>query len=303
MTEIKSNKRALTNEVMATKITEKAKGELRFGRFIPKMPLDRSVDYYTTFAPEISWQEALEKGKVGGMKKVSPGVDFQEVKIRKQTTETVTIGRIGGKIMIEQEAIERSPQELIRIVSEIGRTIGQGLETELVTEYVAKATDKGVTNLQNGGDYLDFIIESQGLFTEGNLNLLAVDRTDYTNIRKELKANNITVEPSEQIKGYFYLDNINVQGAATVDGGIQMTPKQVLGMDINNPPARSMYSYGPGVTTAILDDETKAWEPLVGYKVDDTMLKQDPPKYELFISARWGLYFENPFATFVGTLD
>lgn len=300
MTEIKGFGRAFSNEVIAQTVTDESREQLKFGRLINKISLEEETEYYSYFEPEMSFEEAMEKGKLGELKTLAPGADFQEITFRDFEAKTMTFKTHAVKLVLQTSKLKQFPIQMQSIIQEAGRLFGNKIEENLVKLYKEKA---GVNyNQATNDDYADFIIKAQGKMKNANLNTLAVHNDNFTDIRLFMKDQKIPIEPIDDMKTYFGLNNFKLEGAGIIEGGNDnFDKKDVLGLDVNNDACKVLYSSFDDMTTAPLTTETSAaFSPVVGIKIDDTRLKQKPAKYDVFLCCQYGLLFNEPKKAFYG---
>lgn len=105
--------------------------------------------------------------------------------------------------------------------------------------------------------------------------------------------NNKLVEPIEDIKSYFYNDNIDVLGTAVADGGSRIPELGYVGWDYRDAPVKLLYSQSKDTTRAPVGiaDGMNDFAPLV--EVLKKVIDDELPKYtKIFIQSRVGILEE-----------
>ena len=294
--EIKDLNRLFRNEQVVTHATVKAMDKLKFARFLPKVDVGEDIDTLTYLQPEMTYEEARDKGEYIPLKPVADGAYLETLKYIKHIDKTLSFAMAGGKLRVEQKLIEQQPESFYDILKWVGYGIADKIEETALNVFMNKAT-KTYTQ-QTGEDWGDFIIESQEEFNTGDLNMLGMNSASFSSLRKELKDKNEQVIPVEDVKSYYRTSNILYQNAANVNlGASDKLDKKVVGMDLNNKPAKIFYSKHPRTTSAPSDDTT--YQPILQYK-KDSHLEGIPEYHDLYFVCKFGIWMEQPDLAFVG---
>ena len=293
--------RLFNKEVVAQTITDAAVKDLGFIKFVPKVPLEAEAEYYSYFVPELSWEEAKAKGKLGKTRKLAEGAEFEPITIRDFKTRTESFNLFGGKLTLTQKQMNSYPINSMDVIKEAARLTVTELNKEFNAQFDVKA---GLTYNQKAGDDLfDVMIEAQGLTEEANINAFGVSTPEYTALRKFMKTQKMPIEPVEEIKTYFGAPNIGFQDGFFTKGGQDFGTKRYKALDVNNSGVKVLYSPREGTTQAPIEDAQNALAPVMNVKIDDTMMKQDPAKCEFFISSQALFLFDKPDILAKGTLQ
>ena len=100
-------------------------------------------------------------------------------------------------------------------------------------------------------------------------------------------SSNKLVQPVEDIKEYYGIDNIDLLGTTQADGGSLIGEKQYIGFDLRNAPLTVLYSKSSGTTVApITSDENIAdFYPIIEIMRKD--IYDELPQYtKLFIQVK-----------------
>lgn len=296
--EIKDFNRLFRNEVVITHATRKAADKLKFARFLPKVDIQKDVDTLTYMQPEMTYEEAKEKGQYIPLKPVADGAYLETLSYVEHIDKTLSFAMAGGKLNVEQKLIEQQPESLMNILKWVGYGIADKIEETALDTFVAKA-EKTYTQA-TGDDFGDFIIGAQEAYDTGNLNFLGMNSTQFTNLRKELKDKNEAVIEAEKVKSYFRMSNILYQNAANVNlGTTTKLDKKVVGFDLNDRPMKIFYANHPRTSKAPFEDVT--YQPLLQYKKESHM-EGIPEYHELYFVCKFGIWMEQPELGFVGEL-
>lgn len=303
----KGNNSKLQNEVLAQIVTDNSAKWLRLGRLFPKIKLKNDSEYYTFFKQAKTLQDAIASGDLGEAKPIAPGVSLQELNVRTPVNETVAINTIGGVLNISKQVMENNILSVSDMVKDIGALIGDTIERELYS--VIAGAGFATKNITSGEDITEFVIDAQEAYKEAagdfnEMNVLVTNYKDMTDVKKEFLAVNKGVEPVEDIKAYFGLDNIDVMGTAICDGGKEFTAQSYLAFDINNPPISLLYSQTSGATVAPLgpNGEIVDFYPLVELLRKD--IWDELPQYsKIFVETRVGFKLNSENLAIKGSLD
>lgn len=283
----------LSSEIIAQIITDKAARQLKLGRFFPKSEVDEGSDVYTYFEQVIDVETAMKKGQLGEIKPIAPGVSLQELNVRKPIDKSVTINSIGGVLNVNENLLSNNLISVNNMLKDVGSIIGNSIEKETARLLFQNSN---IYEYDNGAglDIPKFIIQAQQEFKEQcgddvDLNLIPTNYKIITELKNYLFDNNKLVEPIEDIKAYFFSDNIDILGSAVSDGGMRMPEKNYLGFDYTEPPLTYLYSKTAGTIIAPLtaEDNTNDYYPMVELLRKD--ITDELPKYsKFFIQARVG---------------
>ena len=113
---------------------------------------------------------------------------------------------------------------------------------------------------------------------------------------------NKLVQPVEDIKEYYGIDNIDLLGTTQADGGSLVVDKEYIGFDIRNAPLTVLYSKSTGTTTAPItsDDNIADFYPIIEIMRKD--IYDELPQYtKLFIQSKVGILLNKPGLALKGT--
>lgn len=293
--------RLFNKEVVAQTITDSAVKDLGFIKFVPKVPLAAATDYYTYFIPELSWDEAKKKGKLGKTKKLAEGAEFEPLSIRDYKTKTESFNLFGGQLTMTKKQMDDMPLQSQEILKEATRLIIAQLNKDFNEEYDSKAKIK--YNQSSGDDLFDLMIEVQGKTDEANLNCFALDSPHYTSLRKYMKDQKMDIQPVEEIKTYFNAPNIAYQDGFYTKGGADFGTNKYKSLDLNNSGVKVLYSPRDGTTQAPVNDAQNALAPVMNIKINELGLNDDPATVKFFISAQALFLFDKPDILATGSLQ
>ena len=285
-------------QIVAQIITDAARDTIGFAKFFPKIPLEEQTNYYSYFKPELTWEEAKKKGKLGRARKIAEGAEFQPIKIRDYETKTEAFGLVGGKFTLTEDQMTTAPLQSVEYLKESGKLIMEEVNIEFLKFYDKIAEIE--YNQTTTDDMMQYLIKAQGKVKNADIDLFCTDSEGYTQGRLYLLEKGLPLTPVPEIKTYFKVANIQFQDLALAKGGRGFDTLQVKGIDINDPGIQIMYSPRRGTTQAPVSDEDDAFAPLMNVKADDTRMKQDPAKMDWFISTQYFFLGMNPENLFKG---
>jgi len=291
----KGNNPKFSNEVIAQVVTDNVTRRMKLGRYFTKNEIKEDSDFYTYFAQTINIEEAMEKGQLGEIKPVAPGVSLQELNVRKPIDKTVSINAVGGVLNINQNMLDKNIISVADMLKDVSALIRNSLEKQLASILFGSSNIVEFDNTA-GEPVDDFIISAQEFFKEKigdylDMNLALVNYKTITAIKRLFKANNIQVEPYEEIKSYFYNDNIDVIGTATSDGGARIPELAYVAYDYRDAPVKLLYSRTPGTTTAPVGIEGNDFQPVI--EILRKIINDELPKYtKIYIQSRVGFLEE-----------
>ena len=293
--------RLFNKEVVAQTVTDEAVKDLGFIKFAEKVSLEEATEYYTYFVPELGWEEAKKKGKLGKTKKLAEGAQFEPVTIRDFKSRTESFNLFGGKLTLTESQMDSFPLNSMDVVKEAARLIVTDLNKEFNTQFDNKA---GINlNQATADDLFDLMIKVQGTTEEAQINAFGLSSPEYTGLRTFMKTQKIPIEVVEEIKTYFNAPNIKFQDGFFTKGGADFGAKRYKALDVNNPGVKVLYSPRKGTTQAPIEDAQNALAPVMNVKIDDIGLKQDPAFCEFFISSQALFLFDKPSTLAKGTLQ
>ena len=152
-----------------------------------------------------------------------------------------------------------------------------------------------------------FVIKAQEAF-KGNagagadLTIMAESYKTLSYVKQLAYSSNKLVQPVEDIKEYYGIDNIDFLGTTQADGGSLIGDKQYIGFDLRNAPLTVLYSKSSGTTVApITSDENIAdFYPIIEIMRKD--IYDELPQYtKLFIQSKVGILLNKPGLALKGT--
>ena len=155
--------------------------------------------------------------------------------------------------------------------------------------------------------YGKFVIKAQEAF-KGNagagadLTIMAESYKTLSYVKQLAYSSNKLVQPVEDIKEYYGIDNIDLLGTTQADGGSLVGDKEYIGFDLRNSPLTVLYSKSSGTTTApITSDENIAdFYPIIEIMRKD--IYDELPQYtKLFIQSKVGILLNKPGLALKGT--
>lgn len=297
--------RLWTNEVVAQEMVDKASQAMGFGRLLPKVTLKPSDKYYTYFKREISWEDAKKQGKLGEVKRIAPGAEFQELNIRDFTSDTITIETYGGKLVLDVEVFEQGWIGAENVLQEVGLLFATQIEENIIKKH--RAVAEAQYDAKANETYNEFLIKAQSAFGKSagrgtKLGILGTTPHTLSGLRTELTKQKYPFTAADEIKSYYGIDAISVEGSSTFDAGDYLEDNELLGLDVNNPAGKVLYSSHPRAISAPFPNEggSKDWSPLIQYKRKD-ILDEFPERYEFFVQLRYGILYDRPELAFKGT--
>ena len=297
----KGNDTKVQNEVIAQTITDETAKRLKLARLFPKQEIKENSDYYTYFRQNINLDEAIKKGLLGEAKDIAPGASLQELNIRKPVTDTISIDTVGGVLNVNKDIFDSDDVATVianRIEYNIYDTI---LSSPNVPAYNTTQTEDTMEA------FGQFILKAQEAF-KGNagagadLTIMAESYKTLSYVKQLAYSSNKLVQPVEDIKEYYGIDNIDLLGTTQADGGSLIGEKQYIGFDLRNAPLTVLYSKSSGTTVApITSDENIAdFYPIIEIMRKD--IYDELPQYtKLFIQSKVGILLNKPGLALKGT--
>ena len=294
----KGNDTKVQNEVIAQTITDETAKRLKLARLFPKQEIKENSDYYTYFRQNINLDEAINKGLLGEAKDIAPGASLQELNIRKPVTDTISIDTVGGVLNVNKDLGDVATVIANRIEYNIYDTL---LSSPNVPVYNTAQTEDTMEA------YGQFILKAQEVF-KGNagsgadLTIMAESYKTLSYVKQLAYSSNKLVQPVEDIKEYYGIDNIDLLGTTQADGGSLVGDKEYIGFDLRNAPLTVLYSKSSGTTVApITSDENIAdFYPIIEIMRKD--IYDELPQYtKLFIQSKVGILLNKPGLALKGT--
>ena len=247
----------------------------------------------------VNIEEAIQAGILGEAKDIAPGATLQELNVRKPISETVSIDTIGGVLNVSAQMLDSNLISVNDMLQDVGILIGRSIEKAAI-DMIENSNQVTKYNFKSGDDTGMTILKAQEKFKENagsftDLNAMAVSYKSLTTLKSDLFTNNKHVEPVEEIKSYYGVDNIDILGTAVCDGGSEIGDKTYIGMDYINPGMKLLYSRTTGTTIAPLgpDGEVYDFYPLIEFMRKD--IRDELPMYtKLFILSSVGVLMNAP---------
>ena len=131
------------------------------------------------------------------------------------------------------------------MLQDVGILIGRSIEKAAI-DMIMNSSKVTTYNFKSGDDTGMTILKAQEKYKENagsftDLNAMAVSYKSLTTLKSDLFTNNRQVEPVENIRSYYGVDNIDIVGTAVCDGGSEMEDKSYIGMDYINPGMKLLY--------------------------------------------------------------
>jgi len=287
-------------EIVAQMATDAGKDQLGFPRFFNKVPLEEQTDYYSWFEPEMEWEEAEKKGKLGKVKKIAEGAEFLPITVGDYTTKTEAFGLIGGKLTLTLDQMSKQPIQSMNVINEASKLITNTLNAEFIKFYDKRA--KHTYNQTGSEDIFDWMIEAQETPTNSDIDFFTVGKTGYKQARKYLKSQGESIKPAQDIKTYFKVPAIEFQDGVFSKNTKEFNALDVRAIEINDPGIDVMYSPRLGTTQAPVEEGEGDWGPMFNVKEDDTRMKQDPAKIDWFMSIQYFFLANNTDGLLKGKL-
>ena len=227
--------------------------------------------------------EAIKKGLLGEAKDIAPGASLQELNIRKPVTDTISIDTVGGVLNVNKDVFDSDIVSFEDLLGDVATVIANRIEFNIY-DTITSSPNVPIYNTSETDDTMDaygkFVIKAQEAF----------------------KASNKLVQPVEDIKEYYGIDNIDLLGTTQADGGSLIGEKDYIGFDLRNAPLTVLYSKSSGTTVApITSDENIAdFYPLIEIMRKD--IYDELPQYtKLFIQSKVGILLNKPGLALRGT--
>ena len=306
----KGNDTKVQNEVIAQTITDETAKRLKLARLFPKQEIKENSDYYTYFRQNINLDEAINRGLLGEAKDIAPGASLQELNIRKPITDTISIDTVGGVLNVNKDVFDSDIVSFEDLLGDVATVIANRIEFNIydtlinssnVPEYNTTQTEDTMEAFGN------FVIKAQEAF-KGNagagadLTIMAESYKTLSYVKQLAYMNNKLVQPVEDIKEYYGIDNIDLLGTPQAAGGSLVGDKEYIGFDLRNAPLTVLYSKSSGTTTApITSDENIAdFYPIIEIMRKD--IYDELPQYtKLFIQSKVGILLNKPGLALKGT--
>ena len=299
----KGNDTKVQNEVIAQTITDETAKRLKLARLFPKQEIKENSDYYTYFRQNINLDEAIKKGLLGEAKDIAPGASLQELNIIKTVTDTISIDTVGGVLNVNMDVFD---SDIVSFETVIANRIEYNIYDTLISspnvpQYNTTQTDDTMDAFGN------FVIKAQEAF-KGNagagadLTIMAESYKTLSYVKQLAYSSNKLVQPVEDIKEYYGIDNIDLLGTTQADGGSLIGEKQYIGFDLRNASLTVLYSKFSGTTvTLITSDENIAdFYPIIEIMRKD--IYDELPQYiKLFIQSKVGILLNKPGLALKGT--
>ena len=300
----------MQNEVIAQTITDETAKRLKLARLFPKQEIKENSDYYTYFRQNINIDQAINQGLLGEAKDSAPGASLQELNIRKPVTDTISIDTVGGVLNINKDMFDSDIVSFEDLLGDVATVIANRIEYNIY-DTLMSSTNVPEFNTSQTEDTMEafgqFIISAQEAF-KGNaeagadLTIMAESYKTLSYVKQLAYLNNKLVQPVEDIKEYYGIDNIDFLGTTQADGGSLIGDKEYIGFDLRNAPLTVLYSKSVGTTTApITNDENIAdFYPIIEIMRKD--IYDELPQYtKLFIQSKVGILLNKPCLALRGT--
>lgn len=296
--------------MIAQTITDETAKRLKLARLFPKQEIKENSDYYTYFRQNINIDQAINQGLLGEAKDIAPGASLQELNIRKPVTDTISIDTVGGVLNINKDMFDSDIVSFEDLLGDVATVIANRIEYNIYDTLIS-STNVPEFNTSQTEDTMEafgqFVISAQEAF-KGNagagadLTIMAEPYKTLSYVKQLAYLNNKLVQPVEDIKEYYGIDNIDFLGTTQADGGSLIGDKEYIGFDLRNAPLTVLYSKSVGTTTApITNDENIA----DFYPISEIMRKDiydELPQYtKLFIQSKVGILLNKPGLALRGT--
>nr|WP_302806870.1 hypothetical protein [Methanobrevibacter smithii] len=155
--------------------------------------------------------------------------------------------------------------------------------------------------------YGQFILKAHETF-KGNagsgadLTIMAESYKTLSYVKQLAYSSNKLVQPVEDIKEYYGIDNIGLLGTTQADGGSLIGDKQYIGFDLRNAQLTVLYSKSSGTTVAPItsDENIVDFYPIIEIMRKD--IYDELPQYtKLFIQSKVGILLNKPGLALKGT--
>ena len=306
----KGNNTKVQNEVIAQTITDETAKRLKLARLFPKQEIKENSDYYTYFRQNINLDEAIKKGLLGEAKDIAPGASLQELNIRKPVTDTISIDTVGGVLNVNKDVFDSDIVSFEDLLGDVATVIANRIEYNIYDTIISSPNVPQYNTTQTE-DTMDafgkFVISAQEAF-KGNagagadLTIMAESYKTLSYVKQLAYSSNKLVQPVEDIKEYYGIDNIDLLGTTQADGGSLIGDKDYIGFDLRNAPLTVLYSKSSGTTVApITSDENIAdFYPIIEIMRKD--IYDELPQYtKLFIQSKVGILLNKPGLALKGT--
>ena len=293
----KGNDTKVQNEVIAQTITDETAKRLKLARLFPKQEIKENSDYYTYFRQNINLDEAIKKGLLGEAKDIAPGASLQEF-------------TVGGVLNVNKDVFDSDIVSFEDLLGDVATVIANRIEYNIYDTLIS-SPNVPVYNTSETQDTMDaygkFVIKAQEAF-KGNagagadLTIMAESYKTLSYVKQLAYSSNKLVQPVEDIKEYYGIDNIDLLGTTQADGGSLIGDKQYIGFDLRNAPLTVLYSKSSGTTVApITSDENIAdFYPIIEIMRKD--IYDELPQYtKLFIQSKVGILLNKPGLALKGT--
>lgn len=216
----KGNDTKVQNEVIAQTITDETAKRLKLARLFPKQEIKENSDYYTYFRQNINLDEAIKKGLLGEAKDIAPGASLQELNIRKPVTDTISIDTVGGVLNVNKDIFDSDIVSFEDLLCGVATVIANRIEYNIY-DALLSSPNVPVYNTTQTEDtmeaYGQFILKAQETF-KGNagsgadLTIMAESYKTLSYVKQLDYSSNKLVQPVEDIKEYYGIDNIGLLG-------------------------------------------------------------------------------------------
>ena len=183
----------------------------------PKQEIKENSDYYTYFRQNINLDEAIKKGLLGEAKDIAPGASLQELNIRKPVTDTISIDTVGGGL---KDIFDSDIVSFEDLLGDVATVIANRIEYNIY-DALLSSPNVPVYNTTQTEDtmeaYGQFILKAQETF-KGNagsgadLTIMAESYKTLSYVKQLAYSSNKLVQPVEDIKEYYGIDNIGLLG-------------------------------------------------------------------------------------------
>ena len=247
---------------------------------------------------------------LGEAKDIAPGASLQELNIRKPVTDTISIDTVGGVLNVNKDIFDSDIVSFEDLLGDVATVIANRIEYNIY-DALLSSPNVPVYNTTQTEDtmeaYGQFILKAQETF-KGNagsgadLTIMAESYKTLSYVKQLAYSSNKLVQPVEDIKEYYGIDNIDLLGTTQADGGSLVDDKEYIGFDLRNAPLTVLYSKYSGTTTApITSDENIAdFYPIIEIMRKD--IHDELPQYtKLFIQSKVGILLNKPGLALKGT--
>lgn len=230
--------------------------------------------------------------------------------IRKPVTDTIGIDTVGGVLNVNKDVFDSDIVSFEDLLGDVATVIANRIEYNIYDTLISSSNVPQYNTTQTD-DTMDafgnFVIKAQEAF-KGNagagadLTIMAESYKTLSYVKQLAYSSNKLVQPVEDIKEYYGIDNIDLLGTTQTDGGSLIGEKQYIGFDLRNAPLTVLYSKSSGTTVApITSDENIAdFYPLIEIMRKD--IYDELPQYtKLFIQSKVGILLNKPGLALKGT--